>query len=87
MSPYTQINFIPGVKYDLKGKRNRIVLSECIYVCRNELEEFIFRGGKWINEEDNPSFKWYIPNVDITYSIETMREFNVNEYKPYMKEN
>jgi hypothetical protein len=81
MPEYSQINFIPGVKYDLKGKTNRIVFSECEYIGEDEIGDLIFRGGKWLNEDSTPSFKWDLPPVNLTYSKELMRGFIVTEHK------
>lgn len=75
---YSNIEFIPGQKYDLKGSRNQITITG-EYVRKTENGNYLFKNKQWFNAKNNTRFD--IPYTDNGYSKEDMRSFLVTPCK------
>jgi hypothetical protein len=75
---YSNIEFIPGKKYDLKGSRNQITITGD-YVGRSENGDYLFKNKQWFNAKNN--YRFDIPDNNDGYSKEDMRELSVTPYK------
>jgi hypothetical protein len=74
---YSEIEFIPGQRYDMKGKRNRLVLSGDFVGMNND--NYVFKNKEMLNEKT--VYKYSIPENDNVYSKADMLEhlFNLSK--------
>ena len=68
---YSNIVFIPGQRYDLKGSRNQITITG-EYAGMDADGNYIFKNKKWFNAKSN--YRFDIPDSSNAYSKEDMRE-------------
>jgi hypothetical protein len=75
---YSNIVFIPGKKYDIKGSRNQITITG-EYVGINENGDYLFKNKQWFNAKTNTRFD--IPENNNGCSKEDMREHLITPSK------
>jgi pyruvate-formate lyase-activating enzyme len=56
---YSQIEFIPGQRYDMKGKRNRLVTSGEFIGMNND--KYVFKNKEMLN--DKTGYRYSIPVI------------------------
>ena len=74
---YSKIEFIPGQRYDMKGKRNRLVLSGEFVGMNND--NYVFKNKEMLNDETGN--KYSIPENGVVYSKEDMLQHLINPSK------
>jgi hypothetical protein len=74
---YSKIEFIPGQRYDMKGKRNRLVLSGEFVGMNND--KYVFKNKEMLN--DKRGYRYSIPENGDGYSKADMLEHLFNPSK------
>ena len=75
---HSNIVFIPGQRYDLKGSRYQITVTG-EYTGMDADGNYIFKNKKWFNAENN--YRYDIPDTNVVYSKEDMRGLSVTPCK------
>jgi hypothetical protein len=76
---YSQIEFIPGQRYDMKGKKNRLVLSGEFVGMNND--NYVFKNKEMLNDETGNRYSIPDTNINEWFSKEDMRDHLFNPSK------